>query len=121
MWTYHQRTGDFFDPQGQKVATGYSGNGEWKNDPASDGVKGHGPIPRGRYSIIGIESGHGGFALVLDPDKENDMKGRSGFLIHGDMADPKLRGTASEGCIIVPRLVREAIWQSPDHRLEVVE
>jgi hypothetical protein len=46
------------------------------------------------------------------------MFGRSGFLMHGD--NIRLPGTASEGCIILPRDLREAIWNSADHTLEVI-
>jgi hypothetical protein len=45
--------------------------------------------------------------------------GRDGFMIHGDsIANP---GTASEGCIVLRRNERQAIWESNDHVIEVVQ
>jgi hypothetical protein len=46
------------------------------------------------------------------------MFGRDGFLIHGDSVEHP--GTASHGCIIMSRAIREAIAQSDDHELNVV-
>lgn len=55
------------------------------------------------------------------PDSSNEMYGRGGFLIHGDLADAaKRQHRASLGCIIVPRLIRWAIWGCDDVELEVV-
>jgi hypothetical protein len=56
--------------------------------------------------------------LRLEPEPDTDTFGRAGFLMHGDSgAHP---GEASEGCIIMPRNVREAVWTGGDHELEVV-
>jgi hypothetical protein len=53
---------------------------------------------------------------VMDP--KNKMFGRSGFLIHGDsFVKP---GKASRGCIIMGRLIRNAIAASGDRLLRVV-
>ena len=38
MWTYSQNTGDLLDPKGNKVGTGYSGNGPGLNNPAMESV-----------------------------------------------------------------------------------
>jgi hypothetical protein len=46
------------------------------------------------------------------------MFGRSGFLIHGDSIIRP--GTASRGCIILAREIREQIAASGDADLEVV-
>jgi len=60
---------------------------------------------------------HGPYVLPLTPSLNNQMFGRSGFLIHGDsVVNP---GTASEGCIILPRAVRQQIWGAGDHVLQV--
>ena len=100
---------------------GYSGHGECKNEPAQQHVHNEGPIPRGRYQIgtpVNTDT-HGPFVLPLAPDMNNTMHGRSGFLIHGDSkANP---GTASQGCIILARSVRERIAESLDNELEVTE
>ncbi|HYE46677.1 MAG TPA: hypothetical protein VEA44_12995, partial [Caulobacter sp.] len=53
------------------------------------------------------------------PDDVHEATGRSAFRIHGDSV--RAPGTASKGCIILPRAVREAIWRSGDRDLEVVE
>jgi hypothetical protein len=42
--------------------------------------------------------------------------GRSALMIHGD----NRTGTASEGCIILPRRVRHIIWDSGERKLKVV-
>ncbi len=46
----------------------------------------------------------GPFTIHLSPDQSNAMFGRGGFLVHGDNAE--VNHTASEGCIIMPRLAR---------------
>lgn len=123
MWTYQQRTGEFFTGAGELVATGYSGFGADKNQPADESVKNLGPIPEGRYAIgvpqcVAVPGPHGPFVLPLTPLPSNQMFGRDGFLIHGDSIEHP--GAASLGCIILPRQVREAIAGSADNQLEVV-
>jgi hypothetical protein len=117
-WRYAQATG-WLAHDGENVAEGYSGAGEGKNNPAQQDVHNIGPIPVGQYTI-GEPSDtktHGPYVLHLTPDPANEMFGRSGFLIHGDsVVHP---GTASEGCIIMPRTVREKIWVSADRDLVV--
>jgi hypothetical protein len=102
------------------VAHGYSGAGDGKNNPAKQEVQCVGPIPVGTYTIeapIDTKT-HGPYAMHLTPDPKNEMFGRSAFMIHGDsVVHP---GTASEGCIILPRAVREQIWASGDRTLEVI-
>jgi hypothetical protein len=119
MWTYEQLTGNLFDDTYNLIGTGYSGFGQGKNDPNSDDLPEIGPIPRGGYIIKApmntVE--HGPFAIGLVPVPENDMHGRSGFLMHGDsITNP---GLASKGCIIMPRAVREKVWASGDRLLHV--
>jgi hypothetical protein len=60
----------------------------------------------------------GNYHIGLTPDPGNDMHGRSGFYIHGD--NGKGDRSASEGCIILPRAVRERIHDSGDTRLHVI-
>ena len=121
MWTYKQRTGELFNSDPEPVAVGYSGNSDGKNNPAMQNVPCEGPIPQGDYTISGPPvdtASHGPFVLHLVPSPANEMFGRAGFLIHGDsIVSP---GTASEGCIIMPRPVRERIWNSGDRDLKVV-
>ena len=120
MWTYVQISGAMLDPSGKVLAVGYSGKGPDKNNPASEAVKNLGPLPTGRYHILPPVDTmtHGPFVLWLTPDPGNDMMGRSGFGIHGDSIVAP--GTASEGCIILPRFARDRIAESGDAELEVV-
>ncbi len=120
-WIYEQATGKLWR-NGEVVAFGYSGCGEGKNNCEAQEQHNIGPIPVGSY-IIGpprdINGGpHGPYVLPLVPDPKNEMFGRSGFLIHGDnIHEP---GTASEGCVIMPRDIRTAVWASGDLHLEVI-
>ena len=119
MWKYDQSSGNL-DHDGTPVGAGYSGAGIYKNDPVAQNRHNEGPIPRGLYTIESPRDtqSHGPYVLPLTPDAGNDMEGRSGFLMHGDsVAHP---GTASQGCIIMPRAIREQVWQSGDRALEVV-
>jgi len=120
MYTYVQATGQMLDATGKVIAVGYSGLGIAKNDPDAQHVPNMGPIPVGKYTIMPpINSPkHGPFAMHLEPFADDDMLGRSDFLIHGDSKEHP--GAASEGCIIMPRGTREAIWGSGDHQLEVI-
>lgn len=139
MHQYEQSTGHWTH-NGLLLGVGYSGKddgdgvlgpGEGKNDPDAQGERGIGPIPRGRWIIHGppFHHPHAGpdvmRLLPLDPKPmehgeawETQTFGRDGFLIHGDSVDKP--GTASRGCIILPRLVRLAIWSTGDRELEVV-
>jgi len=118
-WQYDQARGDMAR-DGVLVATGYAGAGEGKNNPDMQEVHNVGPLPVGAYTISAPFNtvAHGPYVLRLTPDPANEMFGRAGFLIHGDsVAHP---GTASEGCIILPRAIRVQIWNSDDAALEVV-
>jgi len=119
-WTYIQETGEL-QQDGRPVATGYSGAGAGKNNPDLQDVHDVGPIPKGEWTICGppISTGeHGPYVLRLHPAQETETFGRSGFLMHGDSkAAP---GTASQGCVILPRSVREEVWKSGDRDLKVV-
>src|SRR5271163_365720 len=98
MWTYHQKTGELFDPDGKLAATGYSGNGPDLNNPAAEVAIGHGPIPAGLYHIGAPHSpiDHlGRLAMPLIPEPTNHMYGRSGFFLHGD--NEMMNHTASDG------------------------
>lgn len=121
MWTYNQRSGKLLDPNGEILAIGYAGNGSGKNNPLMENVKNIGCLPKGIYSIgQPYNSTHTGpFTLPLTPNNENNMFGRSGFKIHGDNIGAP--GTASQGCIIIPRSARIAINESTDKQLKVVE
>lgn len=101
------------------VGHGYSGHGDGLNNPSMTNVPDVGPLPPGKYKINKpIQDEHVGvFALPLTPDPSNDMHGRSAFFIHGD--NPQLNHTASNGCIILVRPLRDAIANSGDDELVV--
>lgn len=116
---YHISSGTL-TKDGQIIGLGYSGQPECKNDPDKCSVHNAGPIPPGGYTIGEPFDSHthGPFVLPLTPSDTNEMYGRSGFLIHGDsLMRP---GTASQGCIIMRRAVRNAVYESGDRLLEVV-
>lgn len=122
MWTYEQATGILRNPNGGVAGSGYSGAGAGKNNPELENIVDVGPIPTGLYTIgemyDATNEGHGPDALPLTPDTENQMYGRSGFLMHGDsIAHP---GSASEGCIIQALAVRIVVNSSSDKRLCVI-
>ena len=102
------------------IGVGYSGQPECKNDPAKCSVHNKGPIPPGIYKIEAPVDTvkHGPYVLWLTPSPRNEMHGRSAFGIHGDNA--KGDESASEGCIIMPRKVREDVYKNGDLDLEVV-
>lgn len=119
MWVYQQSTGRLYHGT-TLVATGYAGHGEGVNNPAMQHVENVGPLPCGFYTIQSpVDHPHcGRYALRLVPDAENDMGGRAGFLMHGD--NPDMNFTASNGCPIQAYLIRKQVWESGDHRLQVV-
>jgi len=125
MWTYVQKTGQL-SHDGAYAATGYSGyddpdtGQQGKNNPDLENVEDVGPIPVGSYSIgTPVDTvTHGPFVLPLAPDPANQMFGRVGFLMHGDsVVEP---GTASRGCIIMGRPVRNQVAASGDNSLQVI-
>jgi hypothetical protein len=117
-WTYHQADGTLYDPQGNAVASdAYSGAGVGRNNSAMEQMPNVGPIPRGTYQIE--HSRHsprtGPVSMNLTPQPGNQMFGRSAFMIHGD----NRTHTASQGCIILRRDLREQIDRSDDKELTV--
>ena len=124
MWTYEQATGKLFD-NGVLVETGYAGGNEGRNPEGVNNSelqqeKGIGPLPKGLYQFgTPVEHSHlGPFAIPLLPDSTNEMFNRSGFYMHGDTS--AMNHSASEGCIIMPRAIREQCDSSQDRQLEVV-
>lgn len=118
MWTWDQSAGLL--TRAGKSWRGYSGAARGKNNPAMQTAVGVGPIPQGRWTIAGrLESPNTGpCTLILIPDAGTETFGRSAFRIHGDSIAHA--GSASHGCIILPRAVRDAIWASGDRALEVI-
>lgn len=126
MWLWDQSKGEL-TRNGSFVSLGYSGKGRGKNNPSLQGLAGVGPVPRGQWKIGAPYNSKnvGPYAMpiyAVDGTPNNDTQdatGRSAFRIHGDSI--KAPGTASKGCIILPRAVRERIWKSGDRDLTVVE
>lgn len=117
-WTYRQLTGTLYR-DAELIGTGYSGAKQGKNNPALQNLRNIGPVPQGTYTI-GPSHNHvskGTFTMRLIPSGSNQMFGRSGFLIHGDSISSP--GTASEGCIILKRDLRQLLALSPDRQLIV--
>jgi Protein of unknown function (DUF2778) len=114
-WQYSQSTGDL-TRNGTRIGTGYSGAGAGKNNGAMEGTPNVGPIPRGSYTIGAPYNTdtHGPHVMRLTPVGHNAL-GRSGFLIHGD----NRTHTASQGCIILSRTIRDQISNSGDTALTV--
>lgn len=127
MWVYEQDTGNLLKHGGELLATGYSGgNGglhpEGINNHAMQNVKNVGPIPIGFYTFgeVVLKSHLGPFAIPLLPDSDNQMWGRSAFYVHGDHDNTYPPQSASDGCIILARAVREECYNSNDRILRVV-
>jgi hypothetical protein len=117
---YNQRTGELTTDSGCIIGKGYAGCEQGKNNPDMQNVKMIGPLPRGFYTIgKPYDSPHTGpFTLPLIPEMGNEMFGRSEFRIHGDNINAP--GTASNGCIIFARAIRNQINNCVDKRLEVI-
>lgn len=108
MWYYQISTGRFSRPfDDTPVFVGYSGLGLHKNRVESQCRKLEGPLPRGIYRA-GRARSHprlGVAAIPLTPHSTTALCGRSDFWVHGDNAT----GTASKGCIVLGRSVRDKI------------
>jgi len=124
-WKYSQSAGTLTDPDGNQVATGYAGgncgkNPEGKNNPDMQDQPCVGPLPEGIYTFTEYEDSPqlGPLAIILIPDPGNEMYGRGDFRMHGDSAAHP--GCASEGCIIMPHAIRQAVYNSDTKTIEVV-
>lgn len=111
------------------LARCYSGAPGFVNDPDAQGEVGRGPIPRGLW-LVGRAVRHstlGPAAIPLLPATATETGqvaagttrlGRSGFYIHGD--NDKRNQSASRGCIVCPRVIRDVIIGLGIKRLVVV-
>lgn len=125
MWIWSQSKGQLWHLD-RLVSKGYSGKGRGKNNPALQGLAGIGPIPKGDWGIVERYNSRnvGPYTLTLHamdkiPNDTHESTGRGAFRIHGDSI--RAPGTASKGCIILPRKIREKIWISGDRLLRVIE
>lgn len=119
-WTYDVETGSF-GHNGVLIGRGYSGEGEGLNSVAHEQDKDVGPIPRGTW-IIGKffddPGGKGPVVAHLSAAKGTETFGRDGFMIHGD--NRERNETASHGCLILDKPVREQVKASGDNVLVVL-
>lgn len=118
MWRYRVLTGEMTD--GQQTFHGYSGVfGVAQNNTAYCMTPDVGPIPAGLYSMGTAYSDpvRGPEVIPLQPHPDNQMYGRSGFLIHGDNIHAP--GHASTGCIILGPAARDALAKSANKTLWV--
>ena len=127
-WTYDRSTQQLFDNEDNEIenTTGgaiYAGCGKNQNEIESES-KGTpknyrrgktcyaeaGPLPAGLY-VVGKpfdDPDHlDPYVMKLTPDLNNKMYGREGFYIHGDSKSHPRK--ASDGCIVMPKNMREAI------------
>lgn len=111
MYLFEITSGNFFKDS-ELIGKGYSGHGIGKSNPHWVDVHEAGPIPPGRWRIGKPRDTqtHGPYVLPLTPEPETDTHGRGSFLIHGDSLHSP--GTASLGCIILARDVREQIGEN---------
>lgn len=126
-WKWIITSGGLFTADGYGVpgGIGYAGgncgkNPEGINNALMVSVHNIGPLPPGSYAFGKLWTPHpkvGPYAFELIPDPKNVMFGRSGFFCHGDTTLPR---QASEGCIILPRNIRELMYQSTDKSILVV-
>jgi hypothetical protein len=124
MWTYNVSTGTL-GQNGNIVDTDcYSGAyPDGFNDATKQNVPDVGPIPEGFYTIEGppySDTEHGPYILRLEPDANNVMFGRVGFLLHGKPKPPADIRSGSKGCICAGPATRSRVWQSGDSRLQVI-
>lgn len=108
------------DENPTRLGAGYAGHPPYVNSPDAEALVARGPIPRGRYRVVGPFN-HlrlGPCVFYLEPDPNNTMFGRSGFFIHGD--NEYGNRTASHGCIVLRRTVRDAIHALGPSMLTVV-
>jgi uncharacterized protein RhaS with RHS repeats len=130
-WMYVQSTGELLhvDSNGYAdyaVTGGYSGYGPGLNNPPLQNVQAQqggdpaGPIPQGSWSIgpPHYSPNTGPFTMNLNPLPGTNTFGRDLFRIHGD--NSAQNQTASNGCIVEKRPIRNQIANSNDHCLQVV-
>lgn len=92
----------------------YSGTPAARNDPSRTHEENVGPLPSGLYDMVEdlnpANARLGGLRTRLNPYPSTEMFGRGGMLIHADST--RRPGTASQGCIILPRHARQDIANS---------
>jgi hypothetical protein len=116
MWTYDRKTGVLSN--GEPLGKGYSGHGQGLNNPKLEMVHNLGPIPAGIWEIgLFFDDKHLGPCVAALRPTSQDVFGRGGFFIHGD--NKSMNHTASDGCIILSKTLREAIRDSGDNLIAI--
>lgn len=120
MWTYVQATGHYYDPDGTLLGTGYSGAPGHVNDAASERLHDLGPCPRGEYTFGDAYNDPrlGPAVMALTPVPPFDAYGRTLLRIHGD--NGRADQSASDGCLVAPPDIRDAMDASDDRLIQVV-
>lgn len=106
---------------GEKIGPAYSGAPGAVDDETRAAERETGPIPAGIWAIgEPVDKQElGPFCLPLTPVPGTQTFGRSAFYIHGDNAAHNQ--TASKGCIVAARDIRERINADPDRRIFVTD
>jgi len=124
MWTFNISAGSLSKDGIVIDRDVYAGAGpQGFNNPAYEKTADDGPIPEGFYTICGPpyeDTEHGPYILRLEPDTNNVMFGRVGFLLHGKPLPPADIRSGSKGCICADRVTRTRVYQSGDTRLQVI-
>ena len=124
--TYYQATGRLTCTKAKLDIKAYSGKGKHKNNPASEGIKDQGPIPKGRYKIGGVQThpNLGKFTFHLVPDNStkahirNLGRNPNSFFIHGKRSINS--NDDSKGCIVFsPKEIRKQLKAEKNQTLEV--
>lgn len=117
-WVYSQSTG-ILSHSGEPIGKGYSGHGEGLNNPKLEMVHSLGPLPKGLWELgMFFDDKHLGVTVCALKPTDQDVFGRGGFFIHGD--NKLMNFTASDGCIILSRKLREAIRDSGEKYIEII-
>jgi hypothetical protein len=110
MWRYSQTSGELCHND-EHIAYGFSGSRQGKNDPNFQSYH-FGPIPVGRYTI-GRADNTG--IMQLQPAAENEMFGRSNFIVI-----PSLNKDVKTGFIVLADFARKKVNDSQDRDLLVI-
>lgn len=119
-WRFSQSSGALANDEGLIIGMGYSGHGAGLFNPGMQMIPDVGPIPEGLWTIgpAQTEPVMGPLVMALTPDPMTDTFSRTGFYLHGD--NSSLDHSASCGCIVASRDIRQQLAVSTDRRLQVV-
>lgn len=118
MFTYSQSTGIL--SHGEPLGKGYAGHGQGLNNPKLEMVHNLGPIPKGVWEIgVWFDDKHLGVCVAALRPTDQEVYGRGGFFIHGD--NKRMNFTASDGCIILDKTLRNAIKASGEKYIKVIQ